>query len=117
MSKNYLKVSSSVTLKDAIECIQDSQQNCVLVVDEEDFLEGILTYGDIRRCLPEKSNDTSKGDSGLLDVCRKCPYSLYIQESCLQVILEQCFIFPPRFHKKMEDRKKNVNMSWFLNNS
>ncbi|KAK7259852.1 hypothetical protein RIF29_25467 [Crotalaria pallida] len=67
MSKNYLKVLSSVTLKDAAKCIHDSQQNCVLVVDGDGFLEGILTYGDIRRCLPEKSNDTSKSGSGLLD--------------------------------------------------
>ncbi|XP_019440919.1 PREDICTED: chloride channel protein CLC-f-like [Lupinus angustifolius] len=67
MSKNYLKVLSSVNLKDAIKCIRDSQQSCVLVVDEDDFLEGILTYGDIRRCLPEKSNDTSKSGSRLLD--------------------------------------------------
>ncbi|XP_027330257.1 chloride channel protein CLC-f isoform X2 [Abrus precatorius] len=49
MSKQYPQISSSVTLKDAIKCMHDSQQNCVLVVDNEDFLEGILTYGDIRR--------------------------------------------------------------------
>lgn len=90
MTKHYLKVSSSVTLKDAIKCMHDSQQNCVLVVDEDDFLEGILTYGDIRRCRSEKSDDTSKSDSGLLDVCRNCPCSLYIEESCvcLQIVLE-----------------------------
>lgn len=78
MSKYYLKVPSSVTLKDAIKIMHDSQQNCVLVVDEDDFLEGILTYGDIRRCRSEKSNETSKSDSDPLDVCRKCPWSLYI---------------------------------------
>lgn len=68
MSKYYLKVPSSVTLKDAIKIMHDSQQNCVLVVDEDDFLEGILTYGDIRRCRSEKSNETSKSDSDPLDV-------------------------------------------------
>ncbi|CAL5201108.1 unnamed protein product [Lathyrus oleraceus] len=68
MSKYYLKVPSSVTLKDAIKIMHDSQQNCMLVVDEDDFLEGILTYGDIRRCRSEKSNDASMSDSDLLDV-------------------------------------------------
>ncbi|KAK2385865.1 chloride channel protein CLC-f [Trifolium repens] len=64
MSKYYLKVPSSVTLKDAIKIMHGSQQNCVLVVDEDDFLEGILTYGDIRRCRSEKSNnETSMSDS------------------------------------------------------
>ncbi|PNY17383.1 chloride channel protein CLC-f-like, partial [Trifolium pratense] len=63
MSKYYLKVPSSVTLKDAIKVMHDSQQSCVLVVDEDDFLEGILTYGDIRRCRSEKSNETSMSDS------------------------------------------------------
>ncbi|TKY49885.1 Chloride channel protein CLC-f [Spatholobus suberectus] len=67
MSIQYLKVSSSATLKDAIKCLHDSQQNCVLVVDKEDFLEGILTYGDVKRCLSQQSNDTSKSDSGILD--------------------------------------------------
>ncbi|KAL1357892.1 hypothetical protein HN51_009735 [Arachis hypogaea] len=67
MSDSYLKVSSSATLKDAIQCIHDGHQNCVLVVDQEGFLEGILTYGDIRRCLPEKSSDTSMRDSGFVD--------------------------------------------------
>lgn len=80
MSKYYLMVPSSIMLKDAIKCMHDSQQNCVLVVDEDDFLEGILTYGDIRRRRSEKANDTSKSDSDLLDVCRKCLYYLYIEE-------------------------------------
>ncbi|KAH1194151.1 Chloride channel protein CLC-f [Glycine max] len=67
MSKQYLKVLSSATLNDAIKCMHDSQQNCVLVVDKEDFLEGILTDGDVKRCLSQKSNDTSNGDSGIVD--------------------------------------------------
>ncbi|CAL1365688.1 unnamed protein product [Linum trigynum] len=58
MSKNYAKVSSALTLKEAIKQMDDNKQNCVLVVDDEDLLEGILTYGDIRR-LPSKNNDPS----------------------------------------------------------
>lgn len=73
MSKNFLKVSPAITLKEATKCMQDGQQNCVLVINEEDFLEGILTYGDIRRLMSKNSSDTSKSDSGLLDVCRKQP--------------------------------------------
>jgi len=88
MSKQYFKVLSSATLKDAIKCMHDSQQNCVLVVDKEDFLEGILTYGDIRRCLSQESTDPLKGDLVVLDVCRKCPCSLYFRDPCL---FAKCF--------------------------
>ncbi|KAG6498992.1 hypothetical protein ZIOFF_038748 [Zingiber officinale] len=34
---------------DAIVLMHDKQQTCVLIIDHEDFLEGILTLGDIRR--------------------------------------------------------------------
>ncbi|KAK4276400.1 hypothetical protein QN277_019348 [Acacia crassicarpa] len=67
MSKNYLKVSLDLALKEATKLMDDSQQNCVLVVDDEDFLEGILTYGDIKRFLSKKTCDASVADSGLLD--------------------------------------------------
>lgn len=56
--------------------MHDSKQNCVLVFDDEDLLEGILTYGDIRR-LSEDSSDTSKGDSTITDVQKKETYFLY----------------------------------------
>ncbi|XVF03512.1 hypothetical protein REPUB_Repub05bG0001300 [Reevesia pubescens] len=68
MSKKYLKVSMVVTVKEAKKCMHDSHQNCVLVVDEDDFLEGILTYGDIRRRLSKKPSDVCNGDSTALDV-------------------------------------------------
>lgn len=68
MSKKYLKVSMAVTVKEAMKCMHDSHQNCVIVVDEDDFLEGILTYGDIRRFLSRKPRDVSKGDSTTLDL-------------------------------------------------
>ncbi|XP_014501304.1 chloride channel protein CLC-f [Vigna radiata var. radiata] len=67
MSKQYCKVLSSAILKDAIKLMHDSQQNCVLVVDKEDFLEGILTYGDIRRCLSQESHDTLKSGIVVVD--------------------------------------------------
>lgn len=57
MSKKYAKVSLATSLKEAMKIIHDSQQSCALVVGVEDFLEGILTYGDIRRCLSNMSND------------------------------------------------------------
>lgn len=72
MSKDYVKVALTVTLKEAIESMKDGQQNCVLVVNGEDFLEGILTYGDIKRCLSKLSSDNSKGDSIASDVCNCC---------------------------------------------
>lgn len=67
MSKNYLKVTLSLYLKDALKYMKDNQQNCTLVVDDDDFLEGILTSGDIKRYLFKKYGDTLKGDS--LSVC------------------------------------------------
>ncbi|KAI5321454.1 PREDICTED: chloride [Prunus dulcis] len=67
MSKNYVKVPVSVTMKEAIKCMRDNHQNCVLVVDDEDLLEGILTFGDVRRFQSKKSSDTSKSDCGFLD--------------------------------------------------
>ncbi|KAM7252427.1 hypothetical protein ACFE04_024310 [Oxalis oulophora] len=66
MSKKYVKVSLSATLKEVINRMEDTKQSCVFVVDVEDFLEGILTYGDIRRCLSKKP--TSNGDSAIVDV-------------------------------------------------
>ncbi|KAG8479326.1 hypothetical protein CXB51_029745 [Gossypium anomalum] len=68
MSKKYLKVSMAVSVKEAMKCMHDSHQNCVLVVDKDDLLEGILTYGDIRRYLSKKQSDVSVDDSTALDV-------------------------------------------------
>ncbi|XP_022143472.1 chloride channel protein CLC-f isoform X2 [Momordica charantia] len=49
MSKNYLKVSLSMYVKDVLKYMKDNQQNCALVADDGDFLEGILTNRDIKR--------------------------------------------------------------------
>ncbi|KAL7217649.1 hypothetical protein ACSBR2_010983 [Camellia fascicularis] len=68
MSKKYVKVSRSLTLKEALQSMHDNEQHCVLVVDADDFLEGILTYGDIKRFLSKKSGDALDGDSSLHDV-------------------------------------------------
>ncbi|KAG8661482.1 hypothetical protein MANES_01G007500v8 [Manihot esculenta] len=67
MSKNYVKVSLGTTLKEAVECMHNSKQNCVLVVNDEDLLEGILTYGDIKR-LSVKSDEAFIVDSTVTDV-------------------------------------------------
>lgn len=67
MSNNYLKVSLTQTLREALKHMRDGQQNCVLVVDVEDSLEGILTDGDIKRCLSMRSVDASNSD--YTDVC------------------------------------------------
>ncbi|XP_020083055.1 chloride channel protein CLC-f [Ananas comosus] len=71
MSKNFVKVDPSATVKEAIKLMYDKQQRCVLVVDHEDFLEGILTIGDIRRKGLELFVETPrspKGDPPVLDV-------------------------------------------------
>uniref|UniRef100_A0A0D9X9D1 Chloride channel protein n=1 Tax=Leersia perrieri TaxID=77586 RepID=A0A0D9X9D1_9ORYZ len=49
MSKHFIKVTPTVNIKEATRLMHDKQQSCVLVVDTEDFLEGIVTIGDIRR--------------------------------------------------------------------
>ncbi|XP_076929620.1 chloride channel protein CLC-f-like [Bidens hawaiensis] len=50
MSTIYLNVGLTSTIKEAIQCMDNGQQTCVLVVDtDERLLEGILTYGDIKR--------------------------------------------------------------------
>ncbi|XP_072971590.1 chloride channel protein CLC-f-like [Typha angustifolia] len=71
MSEDYVKVLTTVTLKEAIKLLHDRKQNCVLVVDCDDFLEGILTLGDIRRGGFKSFGETScspKGDLSLMDV-------------------------------------------------
>lgn len=79
MSKNYIKVLPNLTVKEAIKLMHDMQQSCVLVVDHDDFLEGIVTLGDLHRrgfelsgegsCSPKAESRSPKGDSPLLDVC------------------------------------------------
>lgn len=48
MSKNYVKVPLETFLGEAIKLMHENQQTCVLVVDHEEFLEGVLTFSDIR---------------------------------------------------------------------
>lgn len=69
--------------------MKDNQQNCALVVDDDDFLEGILTYGDIKRYFFKKYGDALKGDS--LSVCIHYPcifcsllFAHFVNTSCLQ---------------------------------
>ncbi|CAO2184125.1 unnamed protein product [Urochloa humidicola] len=68
MSKHYVKVTPTFTIKEATSLMQEKQQSCVLVVDNEDFLEGIVTLGDIRRKgfePSENSNNTGENSSSL----------------------------------------------------
>ncbi|XP_010928180.1 chloride channel protein CLC-f [Elaeis guineensis] len=71
MSKNYVKVGPTVMVKEALKLMHDNHQSCVLVVDDEDFLEGIVTLGDIQRRGLEAGGGTTRtpnGDSTGLDV-------------------------------------------------
>ncbi|KAL8137553.1 hypothetical protein V2J09_003554 [Rumex salicifolius] len=74
MSVNYIKASSSMILKEAIEIIRERKQSFILVVDDEDLLEGILTYGDVRRSLSNNSSGASSSTPTLQDVYA-CPIS------------------------------------------
>ncbi|MQM19165.1 hypothetical protein Taro_052165, partial [Colocasia esculenta] len=71
MSTSYLKVSATNNLTEAMTLMLDNRQTCVMVVDAEDMLEGILTLGDIRRRVSKKSSempDSPKMDSAVFDV-------------------------------------------------
>ncbi|KAJ9562751.1 hypothetical protein OSB04_007911 [Centaurea solstitialis] len=68
MSNIYPKVLLSSTVNEAVKCMNDSQQSCVLVVDHEDHLEGILTHGDVKRGIfktPNGSSDNGPSTSDL----------------------------------------------------
>lgn len=69
MTNKYVKILLNLSLREALKCMQNGQQNCVIVVDAEDHLEGILTLGDIRRFLSKNSSDSSSSDSSVPDVC------------------------------------------------
>lgn len=71
MSKIFVRVQSTHTVRDAINLLNEKKQTCALVVDDEDYLEGILTLGDIRRRGLELGANVSspKGDASDLDVC------------------------------------------------
>ncbi|PAN36019.1 hypothetical protein PAHAL_6G251100 [Panicum hallii] len=69
MSKHYVKVTSAFTIKETTRLMQEKQQSCVLVVDNEDFLEGIVTLGDIRRkgYEPSENSHSTGENSSTLD--------------------------------------------------
>ncbi|KAH6795850.1 hypothetical protein C2S51_036836 [Perilla frutescens var. frutescens] len=69
MSNNFLKISMNQSLREALGCMRDGQQNCLLVVEDEDYLEGILTDGDIKRWLTNKFGDASNNDSADINTC------------------------------------------------
>ncbi|MCD7459111.1 hypothetical protein HAX54_040111 [Datura stramonium] len=67
MSNDYLKVFPNHTVKEALERMANGRQSFVIVVNAEDYLEGILTYGDIKRSLFNNSGDSSNRDLALKD--------------------------------------------------
>ncbi|RWR84778.1 chloride channel protein CLC-f [Cinnamomum micranthum f. kanehirae] len=68
MSMNYVKVSPTSTLKEAIKLMHDNKESCVLVLDAEDLIGGILTLGDIQRGLSKDSDNDPNSDSVVVDV-------------------------------------------------
>ncbi|GAB4849842.1 hypothetical protein Ancab_004640, partial [Ancistrocladus abbreviatus] len=63
MSKSYLKVGLTMSLKEAIKHICESQNNCALMIDNEDLLGGILTYGDIKSCLSKMDSEAANNST------------------------------------------------------
>ncbi|XP_024965121.1 chloride channel protein CLC-f-like isoform X1 [Cynara cardunculus var. scolymus] len=68
MTNSYPKVLLSSTVNEAVKSMNDGQQSCVLVVDHEDHLEGILTYGDVKRGILRTPNGSSDSGSSTSDL-------------------------------------------------
>lgn len=86
MSKKYLKVDLETTLRDAMKYMRENQQNCALVVDDKNLLEGILTSGDIERYLSKNPGKVVNSKSALQDVYA-CPvYSVCTRGMCYRGI-------------------------------
>jgi len=72
MAKHYVKVTPTFTIEEATRLMQEKQQSCVLVVYNEDFLEGIVTLDDLccKRFVPSENSDSTQANSSTLDVCK-----------------------------------------------
>lgn len=68
MSKSFAKVQATATVKEAVQAMLDVRQSCVLVVDENDLLEGIMTLSDLQQDVYKAAMATSQGDTTMLDV-------------------------------------------------
>ncbi|KAJ3694632.1 hypothetical protein LUZ60_000009 [Juncus effusus] len=72
MTKMFVKVQPTVLVIDAINMMNEKKQTCALIVNNEDYLEGILTLGDIRRkgsdLLANGSQNTGSDNTPALDV-------------------------------------------------
>ncbi|KAH7300186.1 hypothetical protein KP509_24G049000 [Ceratopteris richardii] len=67
MLKSYTRVQATVTVKDAIKTMLDAGQSYVMVVDEDDLLEGIFSVSDLMEALRTRTF-TSEGETLMLDV-------------------------------------------------
>lgn len=93
MSNDYLALSLSQTVKEALSRMLDTQQHCAIVVDNEGYLEGILTYSDIKRRLFKNPVDSSNKDLLHADVCVSVAVitsssSLFVVNSSLYQLLQ-----------------------------
>jgi CBS domain-containing protein len=71
MAKHYVNVTPTFTIEEATRLMQEKQQSCVLVVYNEDFLEGI-TLDDLccKRFVPSENSVSIQANSSTLDVCK-----------------------------------------------
>lgn len=90
MSKSFAKVQATATVKEAVQAMLDVRQSCVLVVDENDLLEGIMTLSDLQQDVYKAAMATSQGDTTMLDVsCRAMCLCSFICAG--SIILLPCF--------------------------
>lgn len=67
MSKSFAKVQATATVKEAVQAMVEIRQSCVLVVDENDLLEGIMTLSDLQQNVFEAAVATSQGNATVID--------------------------------------------------
>ena len=76
MSKSFVKVQATSTVKESVQAMLDARQSCVFVVDENDLLESIMTLSDLKRVVLNAAKATSQGDTTVIDV--RCDLMTYI---------------------------------------
>ncbi|EFJ35443.1 hypothetical protein SELMODRAFT_80641 [Selaginella moellendorffii] len=68
MTKTYVKVQATATVKEAVAAMLSVQQRCVIVVDDNELLEGIMTLADLHKEVIRAAMATSRGDVTVLEV-------------------------------------------------
>jgi CBS domain-containing protein len=78
MSKSFVKVLATATVKESVQAMLDARQSCAFVVDENDLLEGIMTLSDLKQVVLRAAMATSQGEATVIDV--RCSAMTYVPQ-------------------------------------